>query len=243
MSKASRWLSVAILLVVLVMVSRMIFEDAVEDELRTVASETNETAGSTASMSGQEPESDVDDRTFEQLDLVEMEAERLTQSESDSAEKELFSTPEYGTNAYRVASEQASKFFAALGSGYSRNMVVRADAEAIRELIRRIESNPDGLGGSFNISAFSDVPCVVSSIRSRTPPFTPGSEDVPSNYLVEAPCQQSRRTLARISVTDRNTYQIDLISQDWGAFSVIGLWDWEYPVAFRDDKTSEGLFL
>ena len=153
----------------------------------------------------------------------------------------LFSEPDYSEATYREASAEAAEFLARIDE-YSRNMVVKTDADAFNEMINEFESNPGTFNHSFDVSAYSDVPCVVSSTKSTSPHFTPGSGTAPARYWVDAPCEQSLRTFARITVLhDQNAFKVVLNSQDWGAFTISSIGDWEYSLAYRNDDSSENL--
>ena len=64
----------------------------------------------------------------------------------------LFSEPDYSETAYRDASAESAALLAKFTENYSRNMVVKTDADTINELIHQFESNLGTFDQSFDVS-------------------------------------------------------------------------------------------
>ena len=142
----------------------------------------------------------------------------------------LFSQPDYSQARFREASDQAAVWLANHDEELSRNVVVKTDVTAIRELIRQVESDSESFERLFDISPYSEVPCVTSSIQASAPRVTQ-----PNGFSISLRCEPSS-TLANITVLkDENHFHINLISVAWGAFVVRSLGDWDYSLAYRND--------
>ena len=234
MNRKSKWLIAAAVVVLLVVVGRIALRGTTEEESDSVAVDASEGAGTPVTPIVEEYGAA---RVGPSADTYEVPA----RSQTDTEVTQLFSTPDYNTDGYREAYEQAGTFLASLTSSYSRNMIVKTDVNAIRDFLRQATLNPEGLQRTFNVSPFSDVPCELSSTRTEFPSFTPGVNDVPSSYRLEGRCDESNM-VARISFAkSENTFHIALISHIWGSFAVLSLGDWEYALAYRvDDATPRG---
>jgi hypothetical protein len=154
--------------------------------------------------------------------------------------RKLYSEANAFDPGYKEANDQADEILNDL-EYWSRNMIVKTDLAATQELMRQVELRTSNtLDSSFDLSPYSDVPCIVSTIDFISPRFVPGTEDVPNRYQIEARCEfSSSRTKARISVIkDEGKFSIAIRSPIWGAFSVARLVDSEYSLAYRDDYAS-----
>jgi hypothetical protein len=104
----------------------------------------------------------------------------------------LFSRPDYGSDGYLDAMNDATAYASRypLQPIRSTRLLTRNE-DAINDLIRQIESNPDGLAVAFEISPPDVRACTISSIRRRNPDFTPGGIVIPARYRVETKCDES----------------------------------------------------
>ena len=150
--------------------------------------------------------------------------------------RQLFSSPDYDSDEYRRANAESSAILAAYDPGYSRNMIVKTDVGTIDDLIRVVESNPDGFDAPFELSPYSDVPCVVSSIRGTTPNFVPGAGEVPTEYWVDMKCEPASTTARIVFLKDENIFKVVLKSRVWGTFTVRSLSGWDYALGYREDS-------
>jgi len=109
---------------------------------------------------------------------------------TDEGSTRLFSEPEVFDEGYRDASDKAAQWLNTLEQPVSRSRVLVTNEAAISEFLRQIETNPEGLSRAFDVSAFGDAPCIVSSIDRTSPKFTPGGF-IPGVYQIYARCDDS----------------------------------------------------
>jgi hypothetical protein len=148
----------------------------------------------------------------------------------------LFSRPDYSSDEYRQALDDTNVRIASRTDVQSVQLLKRNEA-AFDELIRQLDTNPDGLSARFEVSPLEVRRCTISFFdRERVnPEFTPG-ESVPDKYTLVAYCDEPPGYEVSVMV-DRalqGTVAVTVRSGTFGGVSIYAIDDSGYAVALQD---------
>ena len=153
--------------------------------------------------------------------------------------QQLFSVPDYGSAEYRAATLNAGLYAARRPNTHSTYVLMRNEA-AIAELVRQLNSNPDGLTTSFEVSPSAIRRCTISEVEFRSPRFTPGSL-VPAKYGIEAYCHEPGQEASVLVDTALQGNVAITIRSPFGGLSIYAIDDSGFAVAFQDYPAIQSL--